>query len=300
MRVVVIGASGQLGTALVSAFEDRHTVIPTAHRHAAPQQRCLDLADPVTVGSTLTELAPDLVLLAGAMCNVDGCEREPDTCFQVNVAGTRAVAEHLRERGGAIVLYSTDHVFDGHKETFVEEDGVNPFNVYSRSKVLAEDVVRQLLPDRHLILRTGWVYGPDSQRRNFILRFVDRVAGGETVRVPSDQWGSPTHTGDLAEVTRFLIEQGRGGTFHATGPDYINRVTLARLACAAFDLTADGVIPVSTSELDQAARRPLQVRLDCGKLALTGAPPLRGIEAGLRELAEWKMALPGIEHSRRR
>lgn len=298
MCVVVIGASGQLGSALVRAFAERHTVVPTAYRNWTSEQIRLDLADPVSVRTVLTDLAPDLILLAGAMCNVDGCEQEPEACFSVNVGGTRAVAEYVRERGGFVTLYSTDHVFDGHKDGFIEEDCVNPYNVYSRSKVLAEDVVRELVPERHLILRTGWVYGPDMQRRNFILRLVDRVASGEAVRVPSDQWGSPTCTEDLAEATRYLVEGGRTGTFHATGPDYVDRVTLARSACVAFGMSGEGVIPVSTSDLGQPARRPLRVRLDCRKLRDSGVRPFTGIEAGLGALAESGFIASGIAQRR--
>jgi len=176
-------------------------------------------------------------------------------------------------------------VFDGAQSSYRESDAVNPLSMYARSKREAEDVIRKAIPAQHVVVRTGWVYGPDLQRRNFILRLVDRLRAGDTVEVPADQWGSPTYTADIAEAVRCLVEREEMGTFHATGPELIDRVSLARRVCDKFGLNVNQVVPQATSALGQAARRSLRVLLDCDKLRTAGAPSFRPIDAGLDALA---------------
>jgi dTDP-4-dehydrorhamnose reductase len=286
---LLIGASGQVGRALASVFPSEG-LVKASHRHAKKDDLRLDLAEESTIQSVLGHVRPDLILLAGAMCNAEQCEVEPGLCERINTTGPAVLAAYARDHGARLVFFSTDHVFDGKKDTYVEDDRPNPLYVYARSKAQAEVRIRELLPDRHVIVRTGWVYGPDAERRNFALRLIDRIAAGETVTVPSDQFGSPTCTDDLARATHHLVARGAVGTFHATGPDFLDRGTLALQICDAFGLERDAVVTRPTRELGQVARRSLRVRLDCGKLRRTGAPPFRGVAEGLRSLADDPLA----------
>ena len=188
------------------------------------------------------------------------------------------------------MLFSTDHVFDGTQESYKEADSVRPLNAYARTKAESEEIVREVLPGRHLVIRTAWLYGPDTARRNFILRLVDRAMAGERIQVPTDQSGSPTYTEDVARATRFLLEHGHAGTFHATGPELMDRVSLARQVCAHFGLDEGAIVPVPTSALGQAAPRPLCVRLDCQKIETAGVSRFRGVAAGLAVLRAWHEA----------
>lgn len=287
MRILLIGGSGQVGTALQAVFASSNEVLATACRQPRPGHVRLDLADAAAARTLVDDWRPDLVLLAGAMCRVDHCEQDPDRCMQINVSGPAAVAEAAAARHARTVFFSTDHVFDGTQPLYREDDARHPLSVYARSKTAAEDAIRAAAPGRHVIIRTGWVYGPDLQRRNFVLQLVDRLAAGEKVPVPFDQWGSPTYTDDLAAVVRFLVERGATGTFHATGPEFVDRVSLAHRVCQAFALDSGGVVPTPTSALGQAARRSLAVRLDCTTLQSMGAPQFRHLAAGLPALAGW-------------
>jgi dTDP-4-dehydrorhamnose reductase len=291
--VLLIGASGQLGHALRRAFADT-ALVSASHEHSAPSDASVDLGDAGSLADVVARVSPRLILIAGAMCNVDRCEGEEALCMRVNVEGPRLLAEHAARSGARVVLFSTDHVFDGRKESFVETDPVNPLNAYSRSKALAEAALRDVLPERHLIIRTAWVYGPDVHRRNFVLRLVDRLSAGEEVAVPTDQWGSPTYTDDLAEVTRGLVNGGMSGTFHATGPQLVDRFTLARMICDRFGLPSDRLLPRTTRELRQAAPRSSRVQLNCDKLSAAGGPPLRDVTEGLRQLHEWNNQVRAI------
>ncbi|MBI1952772.1 MAG: NAD(P)-dependent oxidoreductase [Candidatus Omnitrophica bacterium] len=283
-RVLVLGAGGQLGMALVQKFQGAYEVMEAVHRGPKPGRPLVDLADAAGTLRLLDRLAPDWILIAGAYCNVDGCESEAELCRRVNVEGPRSVARWARGRGAIVVFYSTDHVFDGSLASASEESPVHPLNRYAQSKVEGEQAVREELPESHLILRTSSLYGPDQARKNFVLRLADRLVAGGTVRVASDQWGSPTATSDVAGATRFLLEKDRTGTFHAVGPDFLSRIDFAHRICASFGLDARRVIAVPTEELHQPARRPLRVRLGTRKLSAAGAEPFSNVELGLAAL----------------
>lgn len=287
MRVLVIGASGQLGTALAAAFSRDHEVVQSVHRRPGHGQLSVDLGDPASTLAVLEASRPELILIAGAFCHVDRCETEWEACRRVNVDGPRMVAEFARKHDARAVYYSTDHLFDGTADLYREEDPIRPLNKYALSKAQGEAILREVLPERHLILRTAWVYGPDPQRRNFALRLIDRVKRGERVPVPTDQWGSPTYTEDLARATLHLIGRNLAGTFHATGPELIDRASLARRICVTFDLGADQILFRLTRELNQAAPRPLRVRLSCEKLTATGVTPFHSVDEGLCALRAW-------------
>ena len=282
-RCLIIGASGQLGRALAAALRPRYDVIEAARR-PQPGQLALDLTDPDGMLEALRSARPAWILLAGAYCNVDLAETERERCALVNAVGPRLVAEYAKSRRCAVVHFSTDHVFDGSQPIYRETDAVSPLNWYARTKADGEAAVRELLPERHLILRTASLYGPDPARRNFVLRLVDRLAAGEQVIVPSDQVGSPTYTEDLASAARALMEHAYGGTFHAVGPDWVDRVAFARRACEIFGFGPDRILPAATPDLCQPGRRPLRVRLDCAALRAAGVGEFRGIEEGLRGL----------------
>ena len=282
-RVLLIGASGQLGHALEKKFSNG-SLTTASYRHVRTGDLKVDLGDFETMELVLRDTRPDVILIAGAMCHLDRCVREPELCARINTLGPGRIASYASEHNARVVFFSTDHVFDGAKTSYTESDSVNPLNVYSRSKARAEELLRETLPNAHLIVRTGWVYGPDVQRRNFILGLIDRLSAGQEVTVPSDQWGSPTYTEDLAEATRYLLTRGAFGTFHATGPELCDRATLAFKICEEFGLERTLLVAKPTNEMPQTARRSLRVSLDCSKLYGLGVPAFRHIQDGFQSL----------------
>ena len=293
-RLLVIGASGQLGRALCAEFRPRAEVIEAAHRLAQAGQWRIDLADRPQVLKALKQIRPDWVLIAGAYCNVDGAERASGLCMAVNRDGPRAVAEYAQAASCGVVHYSTDSIFDGSQESYTELDPACPLNVYSESKVQGEAAVRDAVPDRHLIIRTAWLYGPDEARRNFVFRLLGALKDGQPVSVPSDQWGTPTYAADVARATAELLEGGHRGTFHAAGPELIDRVSFARKICAQFGIDDALLVPTPTDRLGQVARRPLRTRLDCAKLQAEGISPFRGVDDGLKALRNALMACSDV------
>jgi dTDP-4-dehydrorhamnose reductase len=295
MTALIVGASGQVGGLLLARWRARGgKAVGTAFRHGRPGLRSLDVRDAGAVAGLVAEVRPEVVFLPGAMTHVDYAEEHPEECRAVNVAGTAHLARAVRGTGAVLVHFSTEHVFPDGPDPYPEEASCAPRSVYAQSKAEAESVLRDLLPDRHLILRTSWVYGPEEQGKNFVYRAVATLRRGERLVVPADQYGQPTYSPDLADAALDLVAAGRRGTFHAVGPAFLTRLAFAERIAAAFGLDAGLIRGVPTATLGQAAPRPLNIRLRRGKLqAALGRDPIRGPDAALAALRKDSAGLLG-------
>lgn len=168
MRILVTGANGMLGTALVPVLQQRHQV------WGIDVNDC-DICDVGAISAVLHTRQPELVIHLAAYTNVDGCKTNPLIAEATNSTGTRNVATACAEVGATMLYLSTDYVFDGTKSAaYLEDDCPNLISVYDRSKLLGEQHVQAILC-RHLIVRTSWLYGPNG--KNFVRGTVTAVAG---------------------------------------------------------------------------------------------------------------------------
>lgn len=227
---------------------------------------------------------PGEILLAAACTNVDQCELSPGISRPVNVAGTGHVAEAAAVCGARLTYFSTDYVFDGRAGPYREEDSPHPVSEYGRQKLEAEGIVARLLPERHLIVRTTVVFGWERRPRNFVVRLIESNRAGRRMKVPNDQFGSPTYAPNLAAAVEELNELGATGLFNVTGTTIIDRFSFALLAADVFGLAPRLIEPVTTGQLNQAALRPLRAGLTVqraeGVLKRTRLLPAReGLEA---------------------
>jgi len=265
MRIVVTGAEGQLGVALLRSLAPHGKVIG------------VDLADlDVThpdCADRVAALDPDWVVHAAAMTDVDGCERDPAGATAVNAEGTRRVAEGCRRADAGLVYLSTDYVFDGRKRTpYTEEDIPAPLNAYGRSKLEGERGVRRLV-SRWLIVRTAWLYG--THGKNFVKTILGKVKAGERLRVVDDQVGSPTYAADVAGGVARLLAQGRTGLFHVTNSGSCSWYAFTREILRRTGAEVGSVDRITADELNRPARRPAYSVLENAAWKAAGLPPLR-------------------------
>jgi dTDP-4-dehydrorhamnose reductase len=256
-RVVVTGAAGQLGTALVEAF---------------PGARGLGRAEwDVTLPPP--PLGPvDLVLHAAAWTDVDGAESDPQGAAAVNVGGT----QHAAELGAPLVYFSTDYVFDGRKrQPYVESDAPNPLSVYGRTKLHGEAAAGE----DAWIVRSSWLHGWTG--RNFVCTMLELGAARDEVAVVDDQRGCPTYVGHLAAAVSELVELPRG-TWHVASE---GECTWAEFAEAIFEEAGLDcrVRRITTAELGRPAPRPAYSVLRSER---AGAPRLPHWREGLRACLE--------------
>ncbi len=205
MRIVIIGSTGQLGTALLETLPQNHELIGLSHQE-------IEVENGAQVFSVLKKLDPDVVINTAAYHVTDQCERDPDSSFKVNALGARNVAVACQELNAKVVFISTDYVFDGTKKTpYTEYDNPNPLSIYGKSKLAGENFVRSLCP-KHFIIRTAGVFG--GEKNNFVKTMIRLGKEREKLNVVYDQIHSPTYTYDLAPKIGELIETSFYGLYH--------------------------------------------------------------------------------------
>ena len=262
MRALIIGASGQVGSVLAAQCVRRRIEVYKADL-SGQDSLLIDLASPATIAPVFEKARPDLVLLCSALTNVDGCEREPERARRINAEGPALAAEECRKYGSKLVYFSTEYVFDGKSGPYGEDYPVSPLSVYGRTKLEGEQAC---LAAGALSVRTTVVYNYDHSSKNFIMQLIANRRAGARMRVPSDQYSNPTYAPELAAAVLDLAEKGAAGIFNVVGPDWLNRYEFALKACEAFGFDPSFLEPKLTSELGQAAARPLQAGLLTDKL----------------------------------
>ena len=285
MRALVIGASGQVGSALVTALRARgHDALAAARTPSGDTVR-LDLLDTVATARLIAESRADWIFCPAGLTHVDYCEDHRDEAMRINRDAPALAARAAARHGSGFVYYSSEYVFDGVAGPYAETDPTHAVSVYGESKLAGERVVQDANP-RAIVVRPTVVYGPEPQGKNFVYQLLKRARAGERMRVPVDQRSSPTYNVDLASASIELAERALTGVVHVAGAAIVDRFAFARLACEVFELDAGMLDPVTTAELGQRARRPLVAGLTIDRVRGLIDTPLRAPADGLGAMRE--------------
>ncbi len=281
MKVLVTGVGGQLGYDVMNELAKRgHTgigsdILPEV-TNLDMEYVQMDITDADSVNEIVDRVAPDAVIHCAAWTAVDAAEDEEniEKVRAINAMGTDNIAKACKRAGAKMMYISTDYVFDGQGETPWDPDCKDyaPLSVYGQTKLEGEQAVSGTL-DKYFIVRIAWVFGVNG--KNFIKTMLNVGKKYDTVRVVSDQIGTPTYTYDLARLLADMIESDKYGYYHATNEGgYISwyDFTCEIFKQAGYDTT---VVPVTTEEygLSKAAR-PYNSRLEKKKLVENGFEPL--------------------------
>lgn len=208
MKVLVTGYNGQLGYDVIEKLNSLHV-----------ECKGVDIADfslrdEVATKAYISAYKPDVIVHCAAFTDVDKAVEDKDLCYEVNVLGTKYVAEVAKDIDAKMVYISTDYVFPGDGENYYEVDDVTaPINYYGMTKWQGEEVVRSTISD-HFIIRISWVFGVNGN--NFIKTMLRLAKTRDELSVVDDQIGSPTSTYDLAVLITNMIQTEKYGTYHAT------------------------------------------------------------------------------------
>ena len=264
MKVLVVGARGRLGAAVVQEFRAHAEVVALGHAD-------IDITDDACVQSRVTAEAPDVVVNCAAYNAVDAAEDDPLTALNVNALGVRALARAAESLDATLVHYGTDFVFDGRTDRpYVESDRPNPQSVYAMSKLLgdwfAADVPRQY------VLRVESLFGqvPGGPFTGSVGMVVDRLESGDEVPVFVDRTVSPTYVVDAAAATRAIIERAvPSGLYHCVNSGHCTWWQLAEEAARVMGRPAR-LQPLTLEEVSLRASRPKYAALSNGTLASFG------------------------------
>jgi dTDP-4-dehydrorhamnose reductase len=291
MRILLIGANGQLGTDLCDALV-QHNVVTAIQPGTAPGRLSdaveLDISNVAEVHAAIQRYGPDVVINTAAFHRVDDIERDASIALQVNALAAQQLALVCRELDVAMMYISTDYVFDGAKRTpYVETDLPNPISAYGATKVAGELLIRSAWR-KHYIIRTCGLYGTAGamgKGGNFVNTMLRLAREGKPVKVIDDQICTPTFTQDLAAQIALLIETNQYGTYHATSD---GACSWYEFTCEIFRLAglAPEVTPISSDEFAAPARRPAYSVLENRALRNLGMDRMRDWHAALAEYIE--------------
>jgi dTDP-4-dehydrorhamnose reductase len=288
-KIVIIGAGGQLGRELITAFAEREVL--------ALDMPEVDITRPDTIEQHLKKMRPDLVLNAAAYVNVDKAESERDAAFKVNAEAVGQLATLCGKYDCRLIHYSTDYVFDGQSDQpYRETDETAPINVYGASKLAGERLLEQSGID-YQILRTCGLYTVfpclGKQGHNFT-QTVLRIAREQgEIKLVDDEICTPTYAADLAEQTKVLADAEQGGIFHATNDGGCSWCEFATEAFRLAELEVS-VTAVSSSYWNSPAKRPPYSVLKNNRLKGLGLDRMRPWQKALAAYMTRKKEQPGI------
>jgi dTDP-4-dehydrorhamnose reductase len=278
MKIVILGAGGRLGAALLREYRDKFDVADFNHTQ-------LNLSDLGAVREKLRNTSFDILINAAGFTKVDLCETQPDRAFLINAEAPRVVAEVCDEKNARLIHFSTDYVFGGHRrEPYTEEDQASPISVYGESKLVGENNVLAG-KSQNLVVRVSWVFGPD--RPSFIDAMIQQAQENDEVDAVADKFSTPTYTLDIAAMLpQFFDAKVEGGILHFANA---GQCSWREYAQWAVDRCHDGGLPLKAKTIGERklrdmtnwiARRPVYSVLSSAKYTkLTGTSPRTWREA---------------------
>lgn len=265
MKILITGANGFLGYYLTQQLlQQGYEVIATGKGECRLpfsndkgfQYLSMDFTDPFTVHDVFAKFKPEAVIHAGAISKPDDCEQNQWEAYLTNVEGTVCMLLNAEEHKSFFVFVSSDFIFDGKKGEYKEEDIAGPVNFYGKTKVEAEDAVREYEHD-WAIVRTVLVYGkPLTKRKNILSTIKEKLEKGEEYNVFDDQVRTPTYVEDLATGIVSIIKKRATGIYHLAGMDTLTPYQMACMAADHLGLDKSLIKKVTATTFFQPAKRP--------------------------------------------
>jgi dTDP-4-dehydrorhamnose reductase len=271
MKILIVGASGQVGSALVNQAERVDNV-----EMMAVGRTELDITNRQAVFKLVNIFGPDVIINAAAYTAVDKAENDVELCFLVNSDGPKFLAEAANSIGAFIIHISTDYVFSGDKEGYYSEtDNPSPQSVYGLSKLSGENAVIESCP-RYVILRTAWIFS--EQDDNFVKKILHLAKTHKKLNIVCDQFGGPTYAVDIASALLIICqsiyedERDKFGIYHFSG---LPHVSWSQFAQAIFESAVKNgklgklpdINPIMTENYPTVAKRPLNSKLHTFKIS---------------------------------
>ena len=261
MKVFIAGASGLVGSNCMKHFKEMGAEVSGSYfSYPTEDTVFFDTLSPANPENfDVVSYKPDVIIHCGALTHVDHCETHEEESYQKTVQSTKNLLAIAKQCNARFVYISTDYVFDGKEGPYTEDAPVNPISIYGRHKLEAEQLSISEL-NNTLVLRVTNVYGDEARGKNFIARIIDQCKNNQklTLKLPYDQYASPTNAFDIARAMYVLLHDNKSGIYHIGSTDYMNRVELALRVLKYFPLAEYDLQTTSTEELKQPAIRPLK------------------------------------------
>ena len=263
MKIIILGANGFIGRRILNRLYPSHQVLACSlHPDILPEEgyrfETIDMLDYTAMTTLLNDFQPEVIINASALSVVDYCEQRPEEAYAMNVTAVKHLAEYSRDHSCRLIHLSTDFVFDGTSSiAYTETDAPNPVNYYGKTKQWSEEVIGQLCTD-YAIVRVEVVYGKPvpKQHGNIVHLVKNRLENGQSLRVVSDQFRSPTWVEDIAYAIEQLLSNQHQGIYHICGGETLSVAEIAYRAAKYFNLDTSLIEPITTEAMNEATPRP--------------------------------------------
>ena len=263
MKIIILGANGFIGRRILNRLYPSHQVLACSlHPDIMPEEdyrfETIDMLDYSAMTTLLNDFQPEVMINASALSVVDYCEQHQEEAYAMNVTAVKHLAEYSRDHSCRLIHLSTDFVFDGTSSiAYTETDTPNPVNYYGKTKRWSEEVIGQLCTD-YAIVRVEVVYGKPlpKQHGNIVHLVKNRLEHGQSIRVVSDQFRSPTWVEDIACAIEQLLSNQHQGIYHICGGETLSVAEIAYRAAKYFNLDTSLIEPITTEAMNEATPRP--------------------------------------------
>jgi len=276
-KICVVGASGLVGQNLIKKIQE-FDIIGTFNNTPVNLENTPVIQLDVTKYESCEQILkfhPDFIINATAISDVDYCEKFKEKAYSVNVLGVKNLVKIAKKLQCKLIQISTDGIFSGRNESYIEDDLPNPVNYYGQTKLESENEVKNL--SDHLICRTNLLYGYVSQTKlnkrsnyskptNFVLWVLSELNKKNHIKIVNDQLSNPTLVDNLSKIIQLSLKKNLVGVFHTTDLTCISRFEFAKKIATKFGYSESLISPISSNELNQFAIRPSKTCLDCSKI----------------------------------
>jgi dTDP-4-dehydrorhamnose reductase len=288
LKVLVTGASGLLGKALIFENKSDHLLYGTYLSTNLDVKNVallrIDICDKDSFSKAVSKIVPDVIIHTAALTNVDLCEKEKELAYKINVVGTENAVESSKRAKSKFVYISTDFVFDGKLGKYTEEDRPRPINYYGFSKLKGEEI--SLTYEKSIVIRTS-IFGLNHLgSKSGIESIVEDVKSGKKIYAPFDSFYSPISVNSLARIIYHLMEKSTSGIYHIGSKERISRFKFFDLLFSIFGLPQDNLLPISFEEYlrGKYAQRPKDVSLISSKIVRDFETDLPDVKSSLEEI----------------
>ena len=264
-KILIIGATGKVGEAIFSLLNltgEHDLILATSSATEAkdfyPEGIIheVDYSQKKALRSLIYDTAPDIIINAAAMTNVDECEENRQEAWNINTEFTENLVKACKINDYHLITFSTDYIFDGKNGPYDETTHPNPINYYGKTKLAAENIIvsSQI---KYTIIRTNVVYGYSSfDKHDYINWVADNLSMNNDLSIIESQWCNPTFVDDIARAVEKIIKKERYGIYNVAGADWLNRYEIAQKVAEVFNYDLSLISPMDPGELKQKAPRP--------------------------------------------
>ena len=264
-KILVTGSNGLLGQKIVNQLKSRKDIELIATSKGENRRlikdfsyESLDITSEQEVNAIMKKHSPDVVINTAAMTNVDACEDNQESCWDINVNAVKYLLECSSKEKSQFIHLSTDFVFDGKNGPYVETDIPNPLSYYAKSKLASEELISSNKYNNTAVARTIIVFGNGDKlsRGNLILWAKGALEKQSPINVVDDQYRAPTLAEDLARGCIAIADKEATGIYHLSGPETLSILEIVFRIGKFYNLSTECVTAIKTETLNQTAKRP--------------------------------------------